>query len=122
VAGRDAHVEQARNNRRLAEELLNLGTGTGENLYLQWAVTAAFYASVHCIEAHLATQQLHSQHHKDRETKMGVHCPVPICTAHSMLQDFSTEARYLLGTFDANWVQTVVLNKYLARITRFVQI
>lgn len=97
--------------------MLQRGIETGDNVYLQWAVTAAFYCSVHCIEAHLAGQGLHSQHHGDRETKMGEHCPNHIYAAHGMLQDFSTEARYLVGTFTPTWVRMVVLEKYLAQVT-----
>lgn len=122
MADREAHLEQARNNRKVAVEMLQRGIDTGENVYLQWAVTAAFYCSVHCIEAHLSTLGLHSQHHGDRDTKLGEHCPNYVYTAHNALRDFSTEARYLLATFTPTWVRMVVLEKYLGQVSRFVHL
>lgn len=119
---REAHLEQARQNRKLAEELHRRGLDTGENAYLQWAITAAFYCSVHCIEARLAEIGLHSQNHADRDTKMGRVCPTHVYTAHNLLRDFSQEARYLLGTFQPTWVRMVVLEKYLAQVTRYVNL
>jgi len=122
VSDRDAHLEQARLNRRIAEEMLQRAIDTGDNVYCQWAVTAAFYCSVHCIEAHLDTVGLHSQHHGDRDTKMGRHCPTHVYTAHNALRDFSHEARYLIATFSPTWVRMVVLNKYLSQVTRFAHL
>jgi uncharacterized protein (UPF0332 family) len=122
VSGRDAHLEQARANRRIAEELLQRAIETGDNAYVQWTVTTAFYCSVHCIEAHLDTLGLHSQHHGDRDTKMSQNCPNEVYTAHNALRDFSQEARYLIAAFSANWAQNVVMEKYLGRITRFVHL
>ena len=122
MAARDAHLEQARSNRRLAEDLYQRALETHDNVYAQWAVTCAFYCSVHCIEAKLADLGLHSQHHGDRDTKIGRNCPNNVYAAHNMLRDFSQEARYLLGRFSRGRVRSVVLEKYLAQVTRYVHL
>ena len=53
---------------------------------------------------------------------MGRVCPDYVYTAHNLLRDFSQEARYLLGQFQPIWVRSVVLDKYLAQVTRYVQL
>jgi hypothetical protein len=47
----DDHFEQARQNRALAERLLAGGASNPTDV--QWAVVAAFYCAVHCIQGHL---------------------------------------------------------------------
>lgn len=122
MAEREAHLEQARLNRRFAEEMHQRALDTSDNFYLQWSVTAAFYSSLHCIEARLAAVGLHSQGHGDRDTKMGRVCPDHVYTAHNLLRDFSEEARYSLGSFEPTWVRMVVLGKYLPQVTRYVHL
>jgi hypothetical protein len=92
---------------------------------LQWAVTAAFYCAVHCLEAHLATQNLHSRTHVQRErlaadSRNGV--TRDVYAAYKLLKHRSEGARYFLWQFSAEAVERQILGQYLTTVTRFVHL
>lgn len=116
------HFSQARSNRNFAEQLLGL-TDSPDTTLCQWAVTAAFYCSVHCIEAYLDQEQrIHSKNHADRERHLVAWVPPPVHAAHERLKDFSQAARYDLAIYPVAFVRATVFDKYLARVTRFVKL
>jgi hypothetical protein len=123
MPGRADHLRQARANLAHAEGLLR--GSPSDPTAAQWAVTAAFYCAVHCIEAHLAAHHLHSRTHRDRARHMAdprVGIPRAVYTAYRRLKERSEGARYLLWQFDAATVEQEILGQYLASVTRFVKL
>jgi len=51
VSAADDHLDQARRNLAFAERLASAPGSDATDL--QWAVIAAFYGAVHCMQAHL---------------------------------------------------------------------
>lgn len=123
MPGRPDHLRQARANLAHAEGLLR--ATPADPTAMQWAVTAAFYCAVHCIEAHLARYRLHSRTHQDRVRHMTdprVGIPPSVYAAYRRLKQRSEGARYLLWQFDAATVQQEVLGQYVTIITAFVKL
>jgi hypothetical protein len=118
---RDRHLEQARQNRTLAEELLR--DHAGSPMYVQWVVTVAFYCAVHAMQAYLVDRGRDPKTHAMREAEIadpvnGV--PADVYRAYIALKQFSEKARYRCGTFDPAWVQRSVLDGRLKVIADFV--
>jgi hypothetical protein len=119
-AGR-RHFEQARQNRDVAIGLLR---DFGESPpHVQWAVTAAFYCAVHCMQGYFADRGLDPKTHVSREAQIadrvnGV--PNDVYRAYMALKQFSEKARYRLGVFDPGWVQRSVIDGRLKTVTDFV--
>ncbi len=61
--------------------------------YPDWAVTVAFYAVVHAVEAMLARRQLHSQSHRERRQHVRRMLPT-LWALYYRLDTFSRQARY----------------------------
>lgn len=117
----DDHLDQARRNLKLAEDLLR--EHGADPTYVQWAVTAIFYCAVHCIQAHLMRHGRAPRTHEARGTliadpRYGV--PIDVQTAYELLSQRSRAARYDLATFDATIVRQRLIGHYLARIATFV--
>ncbi len=119
---RDAHLQQARANRDFAHQLVAQDARLSSPVAVQWAVTVAFYAALHSIEAHFATLEVHSQSHWDRTQNLRDY-PVPdqVHAAYMMLKEYSEQGRYRLRTFSAPFVTETVLNRYLARVLQFAE-
>lgn len=119
---RDQHLEQARANRAHAEELV--ATRSADSTALQWAVTAAFYCAVHCIEAHLTLHGIHSTEHREREYFLGQRrsgVPSEVLAAYMRLKQWSLQTRYYLRRPKPEMVRQSVLPS-LGRITGFVRL
>ena len=121
MAHPDRHFDQARQNRALAEHLL--ASYATDPTALQWAVTMAFYAALHCLTGYLAQRGVQVYNHQTRDAaiadlRSGV--PQDVYDAYIRLKSRSTGARYLLQTFSAAQVRDPILDTYLARITSFV--
>jgi hypothetical protein len=76
--------------------LANLGH---DGIALQWAVTMAFYAALHCVTAHLAQRGVQVRSHMDRDAALadprnGV--PNHVYDAYLKLKRRSEGGRYLL--------------------------
>jgi len=119
----DEHFEQARQNRAFAEHLL--ATYPNNPVFLQWAVTAAFYAALHCMTGYLVQQGVQVFNHQAREAELarrtnGGAIPFPVYDAYVKLKRRSTGARYELWTFSERQVRSQILDRYLATIATFV--
>jgi hypothetical protein len=68
VSAASDHLDQARKNRELAERLLAPPT---DPTNVQWAVIAAFYFAVHCMQAHLITLGHDPTNHAQRGALIG---------------------------------------------------
>jgi len=121
MASRADHLVQARRNRDFATQLLK--DYPNDPTALQWAVTAAFYCAVHCVEAHLAPFHAASRSHQERRRRMldpQYDIPANVYAAYRQLERYSRRARYSLQQFAAGDVQTNILGRYLATVTQFV--
>jgi hypothetical protein len=116
----DRHFEQARQNRYLAEELLTVGKSP---THVQWAVIAAFYCAVHCMQAYLIDRGRDPRSHMARGNEIADpsnHVPLQVQRDYEALKQFSERARYRLGAFDPAYVRSTILDRRLKSITDFV--
>ena len=116
------HLEQARRNLAHAEQLL--AEHGDDPTAVQWAVTAAFYCAVHCLQAHLIRQGYDPQTHMKRgeaiaDPNTGV--PPAVQIAYELLKQRSEKARYRLAEFDGEIVRRRILGYYLQAVTSFVE-
>jgi hypothetical protein len=119
----DDHYEQARQNRALAERLL--AGGAGSPIDVQWAVIAAFYCAVHCMQGYLLTLGHDPQNHAARGALVAsasASIPIEVQAAYFWLKVRSERARYRLGIFDPAFVRRRVLDDKLRLITDFVKL
>lgn len=117
----EGHFEQARRNRDLAEELL--AHPTGDPTHVQWAVAAAFYAALHCMQGYLLNRGRDPQSHAARGNEIANPMnlvPIDVQVAYVALEQLSKKARYRLGTFAPIFVRRRVLDDRLMAITDFV--
>jgi HEPN domain-containing protein len=117
----DRHFEQARRNRDLAEELLT--TGGQSATHVQWAVIAAFYCAVHCIQGYLIDRGRDPRSHMARGNEIADpsnHVPLQVQRDYEALKQLSERARYRLGAFDPAYVRSAILDKRLKSVTDFV--
>ena len=117
------HLDQARRNLAHAEYLLD--QHATDPTCVQWAVTAAFYCAVHCVQAHLLGHGQDPRSHVRRgaliaDPAYGI--PPDVQDAYEFLYQRSQKARYRLGTFDPRYVQQVIIGRKLALITAFVSL
>jgi len=122
VASRDDHLAQARSNLTLLAYLLSAAEPLAE-VARQWAVTVAFYTAVHCVEAQLHSAGLPpaSSHHRRARQLDQAGIPLDVVRAYAQLQQWSEQARYLLGSFEAPFVEQQVLAE-LRTVLRFVDV
>ncbi len=115
------HLEQARRNLAHAERLLD--EHSDDPTDVQWAVTAAFYCAVHCLQAHIIRQGRNPQNHMKRAEAIAdpaMRVPLSVQLAYELLKQRSEGARYRLAEFDSEIVRRRVIGHYLATITTFV--
>ena len=117
----ERHLGQARRNLAHAEQLL--AEHGDDPTAVQWAVTAAFYCGVHCLQAHLIRQGYDPQTHVKRgeaiaDPATGV--PLLVQIAYELLKQRSEKARYRLAEFDGAIVRSRILGHYLHIVTSFV--
>jgi hypothetical protein len=90
VAAEQVHLAQARYNEALARELIEE--------YGDWAITVAFYAAVHYVEAKFATRQMHTRSdegHRVRTKRLGIISTLECFLAYKNLRTASNHVRYL---------------------------
>jgi len=115
------HLDQARRNRALAEQLLVLSPS--DPTTVQWTVIAPFYCAVHCMQAHFITLGHDPVTHVERGALIDVptsRVPADVRRSYRWLKQRSEAARYRLAVFDPRFVRTTVLDTHLANVTRFV--
>jgi HEPN domain-containing protein len=115
------HLDQARRNRALAEQLL--AVSPTDPTTVQWTVIVAFYCAVHCMQAHLIRLGHDPVTHVQRGALIDLPSsgvPTNVRRSYRWLKQRSEAARYRLAVFDPQFVRTGVLNTHLTNITRFV--
>ena len=123
VTRRDRHLQQSQENRAFAERLLR--DSPHDATALQWAVTAAFYCGLHCLQWHLLGRNVNPRTHARREMYIadplfGV--PNDVYQAYQALRQRSQGARYALWRFTPAEVRAVVLDTHLKKVTDFAGI
>jgi HEPN domain-containing protein len=119
----DQHREQARRNLAHAEQLL--AEHGDDPTAVQWAVTAAFYCAVHCVQAHLIRQGYDPQTHMKRAEAIAdpnTAVPPMVQIAYELLKQRSEKARYRLAEFDGAIVRRRILGHYLQIVTSFARL
>lgn len=122
MAAAESHLEQARSNLRLMQQLFERSETLGD-VAVQWAVTVAFYAALHCLEAHFRDSGLNaSANHRDRAFRLAqVGVPIDVVVAYKQLEQWSRQGRYELGLFELEFVLREVLPE-LRTVLHFVGI
>jgi len=123
MSPRNNHLDQARGNLSFAHYLLT--HHATDPVSLQWAVTAAFYRAVHCMQAQLLGRGVNPQDHRDRNWAIadpanGV--PPRVQSAYRALFQFSIRARYRFGMFSPIWIRNRIFDRELKTVTDFVGI
>lgn len=118
----DLHRQQARANLAVAQLLLTHDDAAPNPAAVQWAVTAAFYCAVQCMESHFARFNQHPRSHADRYDLMSqAGVPDEVYDAYEQLHTWSNNGRYYLRAFTRSFVDREVLPR-LARVTNFVSL
>ena len=119
----DQHLDQARRNLAHAEFLLR--DHANDPTCVQWAVTAAFYCAVHCLQSHLLRAGVDPKTHVRRAELIAIPAyavPADVQEAYEFLKQRSEKARYRLAAFDPSYVQRRIIGHYLTRVTAFVDL
>ena len=122
MASEADHLVQARGNRDHAEWLL--ASRPDDPFAMQWAVTAAFYAALHGLTAHLMGRGVAASTHDERgwalaDPRNGV--PPHVYTAYRLLEGRGKQARYLLRRFSSDQVRAL-LDGPFAEIWTFLKL
>lgn len=120
MPSRALHLDQARRNLDTIDHLLTKDAAGPR----QWAVVAAFYCALHCVEAHFANHNQHHFNHTERRGTManGPNAPgVSVYTAYGLLENQAYQARYDMLQFSRADVDAI-LRSYLQPIRRFAGI
>jgi hypothetical protein len=89
------HVAKAKHD----EEFVN-SLDVSTTPYLDWAITALFYAALHYVEAYFATMKRHSPDHRTRDSAIRRDSRIGgLYNDYSELKNFSINARYYMTTF-----------------------
>jgi len=109
VPNTSEHLDRARQNVRFAESF-DLATAP----YLDWVITAYFYAALHLVEALLyARENLHSDNHAERrEFIRDKGYLTAIQQPYRDLKEFSEQARYRLFPFTASEIRGKIIPCY----------
>jgi hypothetical protein len=110
VAGRAEHLQQARDNLAFVEHLVR--TSPDDPAAMQWAVTAAFYCALHCLEAYLAQRGISCKTHFQRLTALSEPSnavPPDVYASYEQLEVWSRQARYELRRFKSGLVEHTIL-------------
>lgn len=121
MADRQQHLDQVAANRAHANWLVQIAPD--DPTAMQWAVVAAFYSALHCVEAHLADRELSTQGHVERRARMAdprAGIPPDVYAYYAQLEDWSRQARYQSRAFRSGLVQHTILARHLRRLTQFV--
>jgi hypothetical protein len=98
VPSKDQHLGKAIGNERFAKSL-----ALSEPPWIEWALTAMFYAAMHYIEAYLATRGQHPRSHVTRDGFVGREPNLKrIFIDYQELKTYGLNARYEMVAFKAN--------------------
>ena len=105
----DQHVNKARQNLQFTNFVLN-----GQSGYIDWVITAYFYAAVHLVEAYfdLSSNRHYGTHVKRREAISRDSQISGLFGIYRQLETYSRTARYGVKTFDLAYLNDRVVPKF----------
>lgn len=102
------HLQQARHNEALYHHLATVAP-----LYIDWQVTALFYAALHYVDAYLSKHNVHPASHSDRDQPIAMESVLRrIYTPYRDLESRSRDARYELYNIASGYEQTLYRAQY----------
>jgi hypothetical protein len=105
VPSRDDHKAKAEHDKQFVDSL-ELSTTP----YLDWAITALFYAALHFVEAYFATMKRHSPDHRTRDSAIQRDSRIKsLYNDYNELKNYSINARYYMVSFAASDVRRNLL-------------
>ena len=106
MAKSNDHIDKARHNERFAQDVRPLNSD-----YLDWVITAYFYAALHYLEAYLAANPVekHPTTHGERMYYVASIFSSRSFNYFSYLKDRSESARYETRTFSDQEVESKVI-------------
>lgn len=104
-----AHIKKAEHNERFAAIVRGQSSE-----FLDWAVTAYFYAALHYLEAYLAAKpaEKHPTSHGERQSLVANHFSRNSFAGFSYLKDRSEAARYDTRQFTLQDVEANLIPKF----------
>lgn len=105
----DQHINKARKNLQFTNFVLK-----GQSGYVDWVITAYFYAAVHLVEAYfdLSSNRHYGTHVKRREAISRDSQISGLFTIYRQLETYSRTARYGVKNFDLTYLNTRVVPKF----------
>ena len=105
------HITRAKQNLEFAQSFALANTK-----YIDWAVTAYFYAALHWVDALLCDKEyLHPADHQERNELVQKKWYLrPIRNEYRTLKDRSEDARYEIKTFTSAKVENEIIPLYRA--------
>ena len=89
------HLNKARHDETFVSSL-----DIDSTSFIDWAITAMFYAALHYVEAYFATQGKHSPDHRIRDSSIRRDLNIrKIFNDYNELKNFSINARYYMYPF-----------------------
>jgi len=117
------HIQQAKRSLSFLQVIHN-----SINDCTDWQITAAFYSSLHLLNAHIATKGHQSRSHSDLKdllnpynSRSGLRLPEIEYTAYVSLQSLSRRARYMVNEKNNNLEQKqafFIYDRHLAKALR----
>jgi hypothetical protein len=103
------HVNKARQNLQFTNFVLK-----GQGRYIDWVITAYFYAAVHLVEAYfdLSSSRHYGTHVKRREAISRDSQISGLFSIYRQLETYSRTARYGVKTFDLAYLNNRVIPKF----------
>ncbi len=99
------HVTKAKH-----DEAFVLSLELSTTPYLDWAITALFYAALHYVEAYFATMKRHSPDHRTRDSAVHRDFKIKgIYNDYNELKNYSINARYYMVPFSESDVRKNLL-------------
>lgn len=107
MPAQDNHLRQAQHNEAFVASF-NLDS----TAYLDWVVTAIFYAALHYIESYLAILNIHPSTHQSRDRLFQQQQPLKqIYNQYRILKTRSENARYDLREFTSVEVRSLITDE-----------
>lgn len=106
---KDEHLNKARHNEAFIEIVIEQG-----ETYLDWAVSGYYYATVHYLEAYVASVpgSYHPSTHSERLSLVSTYFSERIYQNYAYLKDRSEEARYGIQNFNLEHVNRNIRSRF----------
>jgi hypothetical protein len=101
MPSREEHIDKSEHNDRLSQDLAG-------GPYLDWAVTAMFYSTLHLVDAFLAIRSTHPESHEERGRLIRTYTQLQRRRMdYRELEERSKDARYRCLPFTSQQVDAI---------------